>query len=67
MQHRHTYSNQSVKQLVNQLLNDQLVICSVQQCLLSGGAITENLLPWPGLELGTSHNHWFWNLVLCAL
>ena len=28
-----------------------------------GGAVTEKLLPWPGLELGTSHNHWI--LILC--
>ena len=27
------------------------------------GAVTEKLLPWPGLELGTSHNHWI--LILC--
>ena len=30
------------------------------------GAITGNLLPWPGLDLGTSHNHWILNLSPCA-
>ena len=66
IQHKHTYSNQSVNQLVNQLVN-QFVICSVGQCLLSGGAVTENLLPWPGLDLGAFRNHWTLNLMPCAL
>ena len=29
-----------------------------------GGAVTEKLLPWPGLELGTSHNSLILNLLL---
>ena len=29
-----------------------------------GGGVTQKLLPWPGLELGTSHNHWILDLVL---
>lgn len=52
IQHINTYT-------VNQLIIIyEFVICSVGQCLLSGGATIDNLLPWPRLECGTSHNHW---------
>ena len=56
IQHKHTNTH-----TVNQSVTCYLFS---GQCLLSGSAVTEKLLPWPGLKLGTSHNHSMFNLVL---
>ena len=54
MQHKHTYSKS---------INDQML--SVQWAVFGArGWCHWKLLPWPGLELGTSHNHCLLDLVL---
>ena len=58
IQYEHIYSKS---------VNNQFCYLFSVQCLSSGGVVTEKLLPWPGLEIGKSHNHWLFGFCALAL